>query len=343
MEWGVNGLFWLVTAWFIMTTFGIVRQEIEIINGVETVRTTWNGNILTILSVLLVLCALMFYFNLWNISRLNGSRDRTAVTGYLLGAFAACFLGYQGVVQLPYLEAFPRLSYGLIVGIMLFYFAVSFGYGISKVWWRGEAQRRQLILEKKQAELDLLRSQLQPHFLFNVLNNLLAMVDQQQTPTLASAIDRLSGLLRHVVYDSGQQRVPVAKEIDFIRHYAELQLLRFETGEVQFNMSVAGAQPHWVEPGIFLPFVENAFKHGAAPETQSTIAIHFDLRAADVLIFKVCNSILPELPPARAGGTGLAATRDRLKLVYPATHVLSIEENEKYRVTLELMDSNDLD
>lgn len=332
----LNLLFWGVTAWFLITTFAIVGQEIEIINDTETVRTTWSGSISILLSVLLTVCALLFYFNLWNITRLSGGKGRGEVFAYAFAAFAICLFAYLAILTLPPFNAYPKLSYGLVFSIVLFYFAVSFGYGISKVWLNSESQRQQLELEKKQAELDLLRSQLQPHFLFNVLNNLMAMVDQRQHPKLADSIDRLSGLLRHVVYDSGLDLNSVEKEIAFIRNYAELQLLRFEAGEVDFKLTVEGDHPHWVEPGIFLPFIENAFKHGAAPEEKSTICVKFDLTKKEELYFEVNNPVLPGLPKPAVGGTGLAATRQRLALVYPDRHELIIEQEKTYRVRLRL-------
>ncbi|PHN08193.1 sensor histidine kinase [Flavilitoribacter nigricans] len=333
----LNLLFWGVTAWFILTSFAILSQEIEIINEVETVRTTWSGSIILLLSILLVVSAGLFYFNLWNITRLIRGISRTKVFAYGLGAYSLSLLIYRVILALPVLSTYPKLSQGLVFSILLFYFAVSFGYGISKVWLQSESRRQQLELEKKQAELDRLRSHLQPHFLFNVLNNLMSMVDQHQHPKLADSIDRLSGLLRHVVYDSGLEQNPVEKEIDFIRNYAELQLLRFEAGEVDFILTVEGDHAHRVEPGIFLPFIENAFKHGAAPEEASTIQVHFDLSREDRMRFSVSNPILPALPAGQKGGTGLKATRHRLELVYPDRHQLTIASGTTYRVDLELV------
>lgn len=330
----LNLLFWGVTAWFIITAFAIVGHEIEIVNDTETVKTSWDGSLILLLSILISLCAILFYFNLWNIVRLSRGMPRARVLGISLGAFVICILAYLVILRLPFLAGYPRLSYGLVFGLVLFYFAVSFGYAISKVWLNSETQRQQLELEKKQAELDLLRGQLRPHFLFNVLNNLLSMVDQQQHPKLADSIDRLSGLLRHVVYDSGQERNPVKKEIEFIRNYAELQLLRFEAGEVNFNLTAVGDHSHRVEPGIFLPFIENAFKHGTAPEVNSSIQVVFDLSSSDYLVFEICNPIHQDLPKPAVGGTGLAATRHRLDLAYPGLHELKVKENTNYQVRL---------
>lgn len=330
----LNLLFWSVTGWFIITTFAIVSHEIEIINDTEVVRSTWDGSIVLLLSLLLICCALLFYFNLWNITRLNELVSRRTVFAAGFGSLIGCLAVFWSIQQLPPLSGYPQLSHGLVLGIVLFYFAVSFGYGISKVWLKSEARRRELELKKKQAELDLLRSQLQPHFLFNVLNNLMAMVDQVNNPRLAESIDRLSGLLRHVVYDSAQEQIPIAKEIEFVRNYIDLQLLRFEPGEVNVFFSVQGEAVQWVEPGIFLPVIENAFKYGAVPEQDSIIRITFELSAPDRIELLVANPIHPDLPKPEAGGTGLAATRHRLQLVYPDRHELTIEADDWFRVKM---------
>jgi hypothetical protein len=330
IEWLLHLLFWGVTSWFILTAFAIVGHEVEMINDSRTVRVNWDGSVVVFLTIVLVISAGLFYFNLWNISRLGEENGRWETVAYSLGALMLAILLYSGVIRLAYFSHFPRLSFGLIVSIFMFYLAVSFGYGISRIWLTTESQRRQLVLEKKQAELDLLRQQLQPHFLFNVLNNLLAMVDQQKDPALATAIDRLSGLLRHVVYDSAQEKVPLAKEIDFIRHYAELQLLRFEEEEIDFQLQVEGrVEDHWVEPGIFLPFVENAFKHGTVPEERSFIHLSFDLKNASELRFRAGNSVWPELKKEQVGGSGLEAIRKRLELVYPDQHKLTIHKSQE--------------
>ncbi|MCB0628353.1 MAG: histidine kinase [Saprospiraceae bacterium] len=342
IRWLLHLLFWGATAWFILTAFAIVGHEVEMINDTRTVRVNWDGNVVVLLSIVILLSAGLFYFNLWNIARLREEGGRWRTAAYSIGALLACILLYTAIVRLPHFVLYPQLGFGLVMSILLFYLAVSFGYGISRVWLTTESQRRQLFLEKKQTELDLLRQQLQPHFLFNVLNNLLAMVDHQKDPALATAIDRLSGLLRHVVYDSAQEQISLTKELDFIRHYAELQLLRFEAGEVDFRLDIDGLPDRYtVEPGIFLPFVENAFKHGAAPEEHSFVHLYFDLRQPQQIIFKGRNSVWPELKKEQVGGSGLTAIRKRLQLVYPDAHQLLIdEENEAFTVELTLIPGN---
>jgi len=226
---------------------------------------------------------------------------------------------------------------GLIWGITLFYFTASITYGISKVWLHTEKQKQQLSLEKTEAELNLLRAQLHPHFLFNVLNNLLAMIDQKASPELAHSLNKLSGLLRYVVNDTAQDKVPINKEIKFIKDFAELQSLGYEEGEIKFDLSINGPYGlQLIEPGIFVPFIENAFKYGVEPEKESTIKVTFDVTNERKIRFKITNPIHLNMQHMESSNTGIRSTQERLQLVYPDRHSLTIDQDELFSVQLEI-------
>ncbi len=337
LEAGINLLFWIATGWFVVSVFSIETQEVIMeSDGYENIKTVRNHNLINLLFYILGVAAILFYSHIYLITRLTRGLRIARLFLLSLLAFALAFVlcvGLPGLV-LPFLKVLVPIP--LTLGILFFYFAVSAGYGIGKVWWITEGQRQRLALEKKQAELNLLRSQLQPHFLFNVLNNLLAMVDQTSNPKMASTIDRLSGLLRYVVYETGDEKVFLEKEIQFIRDYAELQLMRYEQDEVDFQLTVNGSpQSLMVEPGIFITFVENAFKHGVQAEEQSFVHITFDLNQDKKVIFNIKNSIHPDYPQSE-GGTGLVTTKKRLQIVYPRQHQLTITQSPHFSVTLEL-------
>ncbi|MCB9082037.1 MAG: sensor histidine kinase [Lewinellaceae bacterium] len=177
--------------------------------------------------------------------------------------------------------------------------------------------------------MDLLRAQLQPHFLFNVLNNLLAQVDQQQNPALAESIDRLSGLLRYIVYETAAPTVSIRREIDFLLDYAALQRTRFTPEELDFQFTVEGeALDQPIATGLLLPFLENAFKHGVYPEETSWIVVKVVINSPQEIQFSIRNSRHPRLSPDfPTAGFGLQATRERLALVYPNRHALDIHES----------------
>ena len=163
------------------------------------------------------------------------------------------------------------------------------------------------------------------------------MVDQANNPVLATSIDRLSALLRYVVYETTQEKVPVSREIEFIRNYAELQLLRFEPGEIGFTLDVTGDFDHQpVAPGIFIHFVENAFKYGVAPEQTSDIRLQFNLTSHHTIIFESSNPILHHPPVNEESGAGIVSVKKQLQLMYPNRHLLSISENGRYEIHLEL-------
>jgi sensor histidine kinase YesM len=335
VEVAINILFWILTGWLITSGFSIESQEVSIKDGVQTVNIVRNEDILIRLHYIIGLSFLFFYINFWNISRFLQKEKSSQILLLTLAFLVIPFFLFKfshNLIQ----DSLIKLPDSLIFGIFFFYFSISIAYSIGKVLQQSEQQKQQLALEKKQAQLTLLRAQLHPHFLFNVLNNLLSMVDQKKNPELTASLDRLSGLLRYVVYDT-DGNVPVKKEIEFIRNFMDLQIQRFEKDEIDFKLVVNG--PHnlqMIEPGIFIPFVENIFKYGAEPEKSSRIVIQFDLTQSDKIIFESSNPIYPTLQQNKGSGSGISSTKARLALVYPNNHRLTITENESFNVKLEI-------
>ncbi len=336
IEIAINILFWGVTSWFIISAFSIESQEIEVIDGQTLERINRNKDLVYYFFMGQLFFVIYFYIQLFLILSLKGKKE---VGIFLLKSIAlatVCVFLYQHSARLflfPEFNHFPAVSHG----IFTFYAAVAIGYGFIKVWIRNEQDKNQLHFVKNQAELNLLRSQLHPHFLFNTMNNLLAMVDQDKNPELAGSIDKLSGLLRYVVYETKKEKVTIAHEINFIRGFSELHLLRFEDDEVDFILNLNGThdqQP--IEPGILLCYVENAFKHGVQPEIQSYIAITIDISEANRMVFSIENSIPQEIHTENKGGYGLASNAERLRLAYPDRHTIEIKEDGNYSVCLTL-------
>ncbi len=228
---------------------------------------------------------------------------------------------------------FPSLWYG----IFIFYTTIAIGGGFVKVWSKTAKDRQRLEVANQQAELHLLRSQLHPHFLFNTMNNLLAMVDQKNNPKLAKSIDTLSRLLRYVVYGTKNEKVPISQEILFLQNFAALHLLRFEEDEIDYTFVIKGEyDQQLIEPGILLCYIENAFKHGVQPEEKSFITIHVDITQNDTLLFTVKNSIPSFKPTHDKGGFGIASNTNRLELAYPNKHSLYITGTSEYTVELKI-------
>lgn len=333
----INVIFWLASGWLVVNSLSVSGQEVTVENGVETVTYIRDDQILRGLILVVLLSMISFYGNLLNILK-HYTRRKAWVT-VLIGAILLAF----PVIITRMLEQTDFKTAYLIpatfeFGIHLFYFSASTGYGLTKLFLRSEASKKSLLVEKKQAELSLLRSQLHPHFLFNALNNLLSMVDQQRDPRLAEALDKLSGLLRYVVYDTEVESVAVGKEIEFIEAYAQLHQLRFDESELDFNLQILGENlENPIEPGILVPFVENAFKYGALPEEKSEISVILDLRKQDVIGFRCSNPIFQELQRKDGNGTGLKHARERLKLAYHGRHHLKVNDaRDDYVVELQI-------
>ena len=189
---------------------------------------------------------------------------------------------------------------------------------------RGKAHQAQFRYMK-------LKQQVNPHFLFNTLNNIYALValNPQQAQY---ALHSLSQLLRYVLYDNNQQMMPLSKELAFIRSYVELMSLRLSK-QVQLEVNLPeDDRGYQVAPLLFIALIENAFKHGVSATEPSFIHISFALTGGDTLICTVENSCFPKNELDRSGsGIGLENLRRRLSLLYPGQHILRMEKiGEQY-------------
>lgn len=325
-----NIVFWAATAWLIISSYSISFYEVQVENGVETTNIIRDAKMIFELSVYITISALLFYTNVFIFykNQSNSVKLFTRTAGLLIFFMFIWFLGWASNNKVP-----PSIS----LGIILFYYSISTTYGFSKNWLKLEAQKKELVIEKNQYQLTILRNQLQPHFLFNALNNLLSMVDQENSPMLAESIEKLSSLLRYVVEENTADKVQVKKEIEFLNNYSELQLLRFEKDEIEFDFKVKGNyDTQLIEPGIFVSFIENAFKYGTEPEKQCRIQIIFDVTTSGIVKFYVKNKIHHEALSINNPSTGIDSVRKRLELVYPGKHNLNIGKNEFFVVELEI-------
>jgi LytS/YehU family sensor histidine kinase len=196
------------------------------------------------------------------------------------------------------------------------------------------------IQQQKESELNLLLSQLRPHFLFNTLNNLygLSITQYEKLPGL---LLRLSDLLRYSVYETSKSLVLLKDEMAYINNYIELEKLRIGD-KLKLNVSLDTADTNVkIAPMLLIVFVENAFKHSKNTVDHSSY-INLNMRvAADEIFFTIRNSFVEqkEEPTDIAGhsGLGLAHTIKRLEMLYPGEHVLTqSKENNFYTVELRL-------
>ena len=185
------------------------------------------------------------------------------------------------------------------------------------------------------SELSYLKTQLQPHFFFNTLNNIYSLALKKSDDT-APLIAKLAELMRYILYKSDHEFVPLNDEIAFLRNYIAVEKIRYPL-VIKINVEIQGiGEESEISPLLLLPFIENAFKHGIQDETQSGYVSIVICKTEDELILEVDNSI-PDKKSINDVGIALINAKKRLSLIYPKRHKLCLEETkEKYHVSLTL-------
>lgn len=229
----------------------------------------------------------------------------------------------------------------------LYYIAPSLVFGLLfkliEDWFLHQQERAALVTEKTTAELAFLKSQVNPHFLFNTLNNIysLAYTKSDEAP---GAILKLSELMRYMIYDNNggprderagaTHKVPLSREITHLSNFVELEKLRVANAQVQLQTG-GNTDLYRIEPLILLAFVENAFKHGDLTDPANPLVIDLSVRQGK-LIFDTINKKAKHQKDA-VGGIGLQNVRRRLDLLYPNQYTLRIDDTaDLYTCRLEL-------
>jgi LytS/YehU family sensor histidine kinase len=235
-----------------------------------------------------------------------------------------------GSSQRPYQSEF------IIIVSFIFIFGLSVFYKLAQNHFEAAERNREIIRQRDEAEFKMLKAQVNPHFLFNTLNNLYTLAYTRSEKT-AGAIMSLSEIMRYLIYEAGSPQVPVEKEIRFLTNYIELEKLRIEDPS-KVNMVIENPAPGlMVFPLIFIAYVENAFKHsGIDTDPEGFIQIFLSFREGE--IFFTCeNSIAAGRGQMPEGGSGLTNARARLDLMYPGKATLEVNSTgQVYIVRLTL-------
>lgn len=251
-------------------------------------------------------------------------------------------LGVLGIVLSRISSALSKSGGNIPGAIFSLAFFMGFTTAIryARAGVRQRMQLQEITAKQLQTELALLKAQINPHFLFNTLNNLYAMALRQEDPATAQGIAKLAHLMRYVIYESDVDRIELSKEAEQIRSFIELQKLRFlEEDNIRIGFETEGdLEKCVIAPMLLLPFVENAFKHGIRLSSPSHVSLQLTVNNGGIR-FAVENSV--HVTAERAADTdsalGLRNVKRRLELLYPETHSLSIGAGEGvYRVVLDL-------
>ncbi len=210
-------------------------------------------------------------------------------------------------------------------------------------WLLVQNEKSQLQTKNIESELQFLKNQINPHFLFNTLNNLYALT-LKKSDYAPELVLKLSDMLRYMLYECNESEVLLSKEIHYIRNYLDLEKIRLsQHADIRIELK-GNISTHKVAPLIFIPFIENSFKHGLK-YSSSEAFIHIRFVIEDYLYFSISNSKANPLPgfsiPKSVGGIGLTNVKKRLDLIYPNQYELHIDNQpDQYIVHLKLQYQN---
>ena len=230
-------------------------------------------------------------------------------------------------------------TYGQHVYQIIWFIIITTSIRVFKNYYLQRLELQELKTENLQTELNLLKAQLNPHFLFNTMNNLYGLAKRKDN-RVEDGIAQLSHLLRYVIYDSDVEKINLEKEVNQIYRLIELHKLRFAKEDnvkidFQTNGNINSVE---IPPMLLIPFVENAFKHGISLNRKSYVNIDLNIIDSE-LNFRVENIIQKEQKQINEekSGLGLSNVKRRLELIYPENHELIVDDRDQiYKVELRI-------
>jgi sensor histidine kinase YesM len=219
--------------------------------------------------------------------------------------------------------------------IALFYMAFAMALHLSKEWYLQKERLRKLEVEKLHTELQYLKAQINPHFLFNSLNTIFFQIEKSNE-VARETVSKFADMLRYQLYECGGDSVSMEREIQYLRNYSDLQKLRKDQRySIEFH-----AKGDWagvaIGPMLLMPLVENAFKHVSHFREGNTIQISLS-RNNESLTAVIANTWDPATPKSENGGIGLTNLMRRLELQYPGTHTFDLDRTKTlFKATLTL-------
>jgi two-component system, LytTR family, sensor histidine kinase AlgZ len=220
-------------------------------------------------------------------------------------------------------------NFFIVVFVAMLRFAVE--------WLEFEAKKKEVENEKLMAELNFLKAQINPHFLFNTLNNLYYLAYSKSDNT-TEVIAKLSQMMRYMIYDSNHPKVLLSKEIEYMQSYISLERLRLND-QIPIKFEISGNTENvWITPLIFITFLENAFKHGVSNSNpKAWVNISIQLTGKECVYIVENSKTSEQKETGEKSGIGLQNVKRRLELSYPGNHQLeTIDTEEKYQVKLNL-------
>jgi len=266
--------------------------------------------------------------------------------------FAVCIFLMDAIKEYYFAEYFAKLEvqkhlppHGKMREILFIrdIFSMSMTVGLATAikmttqWYQSQAEQKELEKLHLESELNNLKHQLNPHFLFNTMNNIYSLISINQE-NAQNAVHQLSNLMRYVLYESDQPKVLLSKDLSFTENFINLMSLRLPSHVALKTDLMKADESITIAPLLFISLIENAFKHGVSPTLPSHISISISMPGTNKLACRVENSNFPKPESDQSGsGIGLNNLRKRLELIYPdAFELISEEKGENYISILNL-------
>lgn len=276
-------------------------------------------------------CLYVFYNHFYLLTRYSGKNKKEAyflrLSGIILtGPFIYLFFHYRKMDTLDLFFEYYSIS---LISFGIPFIFLSWLARITENLVLNTIRKEQLEKQAVEAELYYLKSQINPHFLFNTLHNIHTLV-YKQAPTAPEAVMQLASLMRYMIYESNAPTVPLTREIEYLQDYVSLQQLRYKQTPI-VDLKIEGAlEACHIAPLLFIHFLENAYKHSPARLNPGDLKVRVETKE-DSLIFSVENPIGKHTTHTldEPGGIGLPNIRKRLALLYPDRHTLEIHRSDE--------------
>jgi two-component system LytT family sensor kinase len=285
--------------------------------------------------IILPFCFFVYFINLYWLIPLYKKGVFPSIGTYILALLTVAVM--LGMLEIAMLLQFRRqLS---VLGYIVLYWLPPLALTSCISWWVYQANAKtfqQLAVLKTElstsnANLQFLRSQINPHFLFNALNTLYGTALTEQAEKTGEGIQKLGDMMRFMLHENNQDSIPLNREIEYLHNYIDLQNLRTAMSNgIEITVNVVDIYNSYnIAPMLLIPFIENAYKHGISFKQPSWININLQI-LNDSLQLDVYNSLHPDTdhdPERRKSGIGLENVKQRLHLLYPGKHELVIRQN----------------
>ena len=279
-------------------------------------------------SIIVLLCsiALPTYLNLYLlVPRYLFKKKYWYYAGFVsIIVIATSILSAFWLTAVDHIDWFSRVI--VVIIVEMFVLLMTSGSKFLFEYMQKIIKLREIENKQLKAELNLLKAQVHPHFLFNTLNNLYGLITQDQNQKASDVTLKLADLMRYLLESSKTDFVNLNKEIQFIDDYLSLEKIRLsQKTDIKFTVSRIKKEI-FIPPMLFIPMVENAFKHGLNTISTDSFA-HFSLSVqGNELFFEAINSVGKTLEKTEKSGTGLENLKKRLQLIYPQKHQLDLEQ-----------------